>query len=187
MARFNSPLSRIKIAAPCSADWDQMIGTNQVRFCGQCRLNVYNLSGMTRSDAESFIVRNEGRLCVRFYQRLDGSLLTKNCPVGLAAIRRRLSYVTTAVISTVFGFLTGLGVFRVTSNAVNRPVLMGVIAIEDHRLDRREEVPTMMGQLVEPAWRMGDVMVRPQPPSYRRKQPTDKVSREVKGKPLMKF
>ena len=62
MARFRNTLDHVRIAAPCPADWDQMIGSERMRFCGQCSLNVYNLSSMTRSEAESLIARNEGRL-----------------------------------------------------------------------------------------------------------------------------
>jgi hypothetical protein len=60
-------------------------------------LNVYNLSGMTRFEAESLIAQNEGRLCVRFYRRRDGSIITKDCPVGLRAIQRRVSYLAKAL------------------------------------------------------------------------------------------
>ena len=75
MARFKNPLDHVQVAAPCKADWNQMIGSERMRFCGECNLNVYNLSGMTRSEAESLIARNEGRLCVRFYRRGDGSTI----------------------------------------------------------------------------------------------------------------
>ena len=112
MARFNSPLNNVRVAAPCSADWDAMIGNDQARFCGQCNLNVYNLSGMSRSEAESFVTSGEGRLCVRFYRRKDGSILTDNCPVGLRAIRRRVSYLYKAVASAVLTFLAGLGIYE---------------------------------------------------------------------------
>jgi hypothetical protein len=110
MARFRNPLDHVRVAAPCESDWDQMIGDERVRFCGQCSLNVYNLSSMTRADAESLIARAEGRLCVRFYRRRDGSIITKDCPVGLRAIRRRVSYVAKAIGSMVLGLLAGLGV-----------------------------------------------------------------------------
>ena len=109
MHQFNSPLDHVRIAAPCNADWEQMVGTDRVRYCGQCDLNVYNLSSMTKRDAESFIVRNEGRLCIRFYRRADGSILTENCPVGLRAIRRRLSRLVYASASAFLGFFAGLG------------------------------------------------------------------------------
>src|SRR6266850_3721115 len=130
MARFNNQLDHVRVAAPCKADWDQMIGSDRVRFCGQCSLNVYNLSAMTRSDAESLIARTEGRLCVRFYRRSDGSIITKDCPVGLRAIRRRVSNVAKAISSMVLGLFAGLGVHEVFSKIVPfRPErTMGVIA-----------------------------------------------------------
>ena len=131
MARFNNPLNHVRVAAPCPADWDQMIGSERMRFCGQCKLNVYNLSSMTRAGAESLIARNEGRLCVRFYRRRDGSIITKDCPVGLRAIRRRVSYVAKAIGSMVLGLFAGLGVHEAFSNIASFRTerTMGALAI----------------------------------------------------------
>ena len=72
-AKFSSPLNNIKIASPCSQDWDAMIGSERKRYCGDCKLNVYNLSGMSRTEAENLLSNSEGRLCVRFYRRADGT------------------------------------------------------------------------------------------------------------------
>ena len=86
MKRFTSPLRNVKVASPCPADWDRMIGDERARFCGQCELNVYNLSAMSTLEAESLIARTEGRLCVRYYRRKDGSIITQDCPVGFAQV-----------------------------------------------------------------------------------------------------
>ena len=112
MARFNNPLDKVRVAAPCSADWEAMIGNDRSRFCGHCSLNVYNLSSMSRAEAESLIARSEGRLCVRFFRRADGSILTENCPVGLRALRRRVSYLSKAFASTLLTFFAGLGIYE---------------------------------------------------------------------------
>ena len=109
MSRFNSPLERVRVAAPCPADWDSMVGDERVRFCGKCELNVYNLSGMSKREAEAVVTGAEGRLCVRFYRRADGSIITRNCPVGLRAVKRRVSRVANAVASAALGFFAGLG------------------------------------------------------------------------------
>jgi hypothetical protein len=108
MSRFNHPLDHIIVAAPCSADWDGMVGSDRVRYCGQCKLNVYNLSEMSRREAEALIEGTEGRLCVRFYRRADGTILNRNCPVRLSALKRRLSRLSTAVMSALLGFFGGL-------------------------------------------------------------------------------
>ena len=132
MARFNSPLDNVKIASPCNADWDQMAGSERARFCGQCNLNVFNLSSMTKDEAELLIGQTEGRLCVRYFQRADGSVLTKDCPVGLRAFRRRMSYVARAVSSLVLTFLAGVGlnIFTQRRAMMGDVVLTGVMAIE---------------------------------------------------------
>ena len=134
MARFNSPLNNVKVAAPCNADWEQMIGNERARFCGQCNLNVYNLSSMSWSEAEHLIASNEGRLCVRFYRRRDGSIITENCPVGLRALKRRLSYVRKAVTSALLTFFAGVGIFEAASVVANRIApqrTMGVMRMGD--------------------------------------------------------
>ena len=46
---------------------------------------------MDKTEAERLVVETEGRLCVRFYQRFDGTVLTRDCPVGVRAARRRLA------------------------------------------------------------------------------------------------
>ena len=110
MRRFSSPLGSLSVAAPCPADWDSMLGGERVRFCGQCQLNVYNLSAMSRDEAESLIAGTEGRLCVRFYRRKDGSIITEDCPVGLRALKRRAVRIKRAFVSSMLGFLAGIGV-----------------------------------------------------------------------------
>ena len=86
-----------------------MIGDERARFCGQCELNVYNLSSMSTLEAESLIARTEGRLCVRYYRRKDGSIITQDCPVGLRRLKQRAARIKRAVASLVIGFLAGLG------------------------------------------------------------------------------
>jgi hypothetical protein len=142
MARFTNPLDHVQVASPCNVDWNQMIGSERMRFCGQCSLNVYNLSSMTRAEAESLIARNEGRLCVRFYRRRDGSIITNDCPIGLRAIRRRMSSVVRAISSMVIGLFAGLGVHTAftTSIVSFRPQrTMGVMA-------RNLDFPTKVGK-----------------------------------------
>ena len=75
----------VEIATPCHARWEQMAGDAQVRHCAACKLNVYNLSELTADDARGLIRKTEGRLCVRFFVRPDGRLLTRDCPQGIAA------------------------------------------------------------------------------------------------------
>ncbi len=83
--RGKNLLENLQIAAPCSADWNEMAGDERLRHCQQCHKNVYNLSAMSPDEAAQLIEEKEGRLCVRLYQRADGTVLHNDCPVGLRA------------------------------------------------------------------------------------------------------
>ncbi len=109
MSKFTNPLNNIKIASPCSADWNAIIPNERRRYCGDCKLNVYNLSGMSQTEAENLLLNSEGWLCVRFYKRADGTILTKDCPVGWKALKQRVSKTATAFASLVFAVLSGIG------------------------------------------------------------------------------
>ena len=66
-----------------------MVGDDHVRFCGKCEKNVYNLSSLSREEAEALLVAKEGKMCVRIFRREDGTVLTDDCPVGVTKRRRR--------------------------------------------------------------------------------------------------
>ncbi|QQS39687.1 MAG: hypothetical protein IPM63_09890 [Acidobacteriota bacterium] len=144
MARFASPLTNLKVAKPCSESWDEMYGTDRKRMCGKCDLNVYNLSAMTRVEAEKLIMNTEGRLCARFYRRADGTVITKDCPVGLAAARKKVRKFWTATASLVMALFAGIGLASLGGEEDTGPVmgeipyerpydepLMGNVAIDD--------------------------------------------------------
>ena len=90
---------RINIPAPCDADWDSMIGNDRVRFCEHCKLDVTNLSALTRPEAMRLVERSEGRLCVRFVTRPNGRLLTKQLPRKVHQIARRASRIAAGAFS----------------------------------------------------------------------------------------
>src|SRR5947209_1210082 len=101
MTKPNTLLDRLYVANPCSADWNQMVGNDQVRFCNQCNLNVYNISAMTQQQAEALILKTGGKSCVKLYRRADGTILTEDCPVGLRAVRKRVSRIASATCTAV--------------------------------------------------------------------------------------
>lgn len=101
MTRQENPLERVRVASPCPASWEGMSGDDKVRFCDQCQLHVYDISRMTRRQAESLIAHTEGRICARLYRRVDGTILTKDCPVGLRALRRRVAKVAGAAFTAL--------------------------------------------------------------------------------------
>lgn len=79
-------------------------------------MNVYNLSSLSRGEANELIRRSEGRLCVRLFRRTDGTVLTRDCPVGVRALARKVVGWTVASVA-LFAVLA-LGVLRADSGVV---------------------------------------------------------------------
>ena len=72
-------LEVLTIEKPCTSSWSAMTGDDRVRHCLECHLDVYDLSAMSRDEAERVIAQHEGRVCVRFVKREDGTVLTQDC------------------------------------------------------------------------------------------------------------
>jgi hypothetical protein len=147
-------LDALDVATPCTADWDAMTGSDTIRFCGQCGKNVYNLSHMSRPEAEQVVREHEGGLCVRFYRRHDGTLLTRDCPVGLRALRLRIARRIAGVAAMIGTLLFGRASHPLTARGNNaplapkappRPALMG-----DFVVPQKVAGPPIMGGACAP-------------------------------------
>jgi hypothetical protein len=124
MRQLKASLDLIEIASPCPASWDEMVGDERVRFCRQCGLNVYNVSDMGRDEAEMFIHEctagqassgthsqvgsaTQARTCVRLFRREDGTVITKDCPVGIRALRQRFVRAIAAIAGLLMAMISG--------------------------------------------------------------------------------
>ena len=124
-------IGKLRIATPCTAAWDQMVGDERTRFCTQCKKNVYNLRGMSVAEVREFLKVPAGAepLCVRFYARRDGTVLTADCPVGLARLKREMQYkaavlallVVTFVLSGYSKVASGQPLFGPSAGCDRRP------------------------------------------------------------------
>lgn len=81
-------LAQISIPVPCPVKWETMTGNDTVRDCSQCARKVYNLSAMTKFEAERFLQINGTSQCIQFYRRPDGKIMTERCPAFLRKMRR---------------------------------------------------------------------------------------------------
>ena len=111
MHRTSLAFDRIRIASPCSASWEEMEGDDRVRNCDHCQLRVFNLSGMKQHEAEELIANAEGRLCVRLYQRADGTIITADCPLGVIALWRgvcRTIAYGAGIVALLLAYLAGV-------------------------------------------------------------------------------
>ncbi len=107
-ARVRLPVvDDLRVASPCGVDWDALDGDGRVRRCGRCEQHVYNLNELTRAEAEALIVATHGRLCVRYFERADGTILLADCTIGVQRRRRRRLLAVSAAMIVTSG--AGLG------------------------------------------------------------------------------
>lgn len=88
-------LGSVKVASPCPMNWNDLHGDDKKRHCSQCNLHVYKVSMLTTAEAVELFqkVRSE-RVCAQLFHRIDGTVMTKDCPsawaVGLSEAVRRI-------------------------------------------------------------------------------------------------
>ena len=82
-----------------------MEGDERRRHCSLCNSHVYDLCHLTEAEADALVARHEdARLCVRLHRRADGTVITRDCPVGVGArVKRRrwIVFVTLALLPWV--------------------------------------------------------------------------------------
>lgn len=124
-------LQNVRVASPCHADWDEMqpIDSDRVRFCQGCRKNVYNLSEMGQAEAEGLLRAHEGHLCVRYYRRLDGTILTADCPVGLRAAQQLVLTRTRASVGLCMLLCVALAAYNASIRTTSTPVAGGIHSV----------------------------------------------------------
>ena len=86
MRRFLPILEELRVAKPCAAEWAAMTGNEEARHCAHCQQNVYNLSELTRAQAEELVRSKDARLCLRYFHHADGTMLVRD---GAIAYRPR--------------------------------------------------------------------------------------------------
>jgi hypothetical protein len=154
--------AEIRVASPCRADWSRMVGDDRVRHCGDCKRYVYNLSAMTRAEAEALIGSLENAPCIRYYERADGTILFADCTVLRSQRRRGRLTVAGAALAAAAG---------IASLATMEP---------ERSMDLDEMTITVMGEFPtpldgeaeaelepddgQPVVVMGDIAQRPEPP-----------------------
>lgn len=92
-------IDQISVETPCKADWNSMIGNDEVRFCKHCNLSVHNLSALTRKQVSKLIAQSGARLCVQYVRRPDGLMATAELRGKLHQIARRASRIASGALT----------------------------------------------------------------------------------------
>lgn len=93
-------LDRVCIAMPCNIGWDNMKGNDEVRLCGGCNKNVYNISAMSKKEAEELLSRPK-LPCIQIVRRNDGTLLTDDRPKAIRIFWQYAKATVSAALSLI--------------------------------------------------------------------------------------
>ncbi len=155
-------LQSVRVASPCNAVWEDMqtVEGERVHFCMGCQKNVYNLSAMSQNEAEGLLRRHEGRLCVRYYQRHDGTVLTGDCPIGARAVGMgliRRSAIAAGLFAMLFGAMAAMNSAQ-QQTPVPAPAIAGGVSIVPPVPTPVAPDPAMQGEIMpvpKPKWVTG--------------------------------
>lgn len=147
-------LDQITIASPCQISWEAMQGDERSRHCGECKLQVFNLAGMSRAEAQQLMQSRQGRLCVRFFRRHDGTILTQDCPVGLRGLRMRVTRALCGLAATVLALVGGFFATRQASASAENGDSNPIVQFLDYgplvRFRNWVDPPVVMGAMCVP-------------------------------------
>lgn len=93
----------LRIASPCTESWNAMTGDERARHCAKCRLTVYNVKELKEAEVRELLFTSQGKVCGRLYRRADGTVLTKDCPTGVAALRKKVFAAVTMAVALLLG------------------------------------------------------------------------------------
>ncbi|MBA2334727.1 MAG: carboxypeptidase regulatory-like domain-containing protein [Blastocatellia bacterium] len=136
-------VNALRVASPCSMGWEKMTGDERVRHCHSCQMSIYNTAEMTKGEVEQLILSREGRLCIRLHKRADGTVMTKDCPVGLRAYQKRAARFAGATLTAILGF------FSVSFGQENKDVELNVSDVKIVKEDNQAQKTKLIGRILD--------------------------------------
>lgn len=129
-------LSKVKIASPCKVPLSEMEDRGNCFHCKSCDLNVYQFSKLTNSEIADLMNDNNEKLCIGIFRREDGTIITKDCPLGLrdvGFIYRKSGLIK--AIAFVLIILMGLAYIKPRTNASSNSQMFGKFDRSEFNID----------------------------------------------------
>jgi hypothetical protein len=86
-----------------------MVGNERVRYCPECKLDVYDFSSMSDEDVRQVVSGGQQRLCARVRQRPDGTVMPRNSSLRFSIVMRRISRVSRIALTAAISVGPALG------------------------------------------------------------------------------
>ena len=152
MSSRSDKLDSLQIAVPCSTDWDQMVGSDRIRYCSECSKNVYDISRMSRNEAEALVSSaRDGGLCLRLVRDAYGSTVTEATFTGLRIAGRKVSPVAVAVVTAIMGIGgSAIATAPARANSASASYYDSVAAKARGQADPSDSTSTLEGSVLDP-------------------------------------
>ncbi len=163
MSARKSKLDQLNVSKPCSANWEQMIGNAQKRFCAECKKHVFDFSQMTLQQIEAVTAINQGNLCARIARREDGSMMMLEPSLPAYAGRRLNLPVLSAAVVTILSLSIPAQAQQVV---IKQGEVVAPQSNKDKQKDKTEkpgsgETSSLVGTVVDPQQiAIADAMVK---------------------------
>lgn len=144
MAKQLITLEQITIPNPCTNNWEQMIGNDQIRFCNQCSSQVFDLSKMTKKQVEGLVTEKQGNLCARIIRRADGTIQTIDNSTNKVS---RIQPILKAASATIFVLIS----FSALANAQTqlKTTLPIIVSLPDKSTEHLEPSAQIYGPIYD--------------------------------------
>ena len=92
-------LENFEVPQPCSMNWDEMTGNEEIRHCDRCQHQIYNLSEMPKRRALKVLNQPNEKVCVTYLQDEQNQVITQNY---FGIFKRNFVKFVSAVLAIIF-------------------------------------------------------------------------------------
>ncbi|HRH46035.1 MAG TPA: hypothetical protein PKY82_30610 [Pyrinomonadaceae bacterium] len=92
-------LENFEVPKPCSMNWDEMKGNEEIRHCDRCQHQIYNLSEMPTRRALKVLNQPDEKVCVTYLQDDNNKVITQTY---FGIFKRNFVKVFSAILAVIF-------------------------------------------------------------------------------------
>ena len=116
----------MQIPTPCHKKWDDLDGTDQIKYCALCKTSVYNISNLSENQVFE-LVKGKEKVC--------GMMVKKHQSVSYAT-KLRLSIVGFGLfVANVFGQQDSIQIKGIVNDANGLPIKDSKITLKDYPIE----------------------------------------------------
>lgn len=92
-------LNNFEVPKPCSMNWDEMNGSEEIRHCDRCQHQIYNLSEMPKRRALKVLNQTNEKVCITYLQDENNKVITQTY---FGIFKRNFVKVFSVILAVIF-------------------------------------------------------------------------------------